>query len=107
MKYGSISTSQLSSWGSLNNVELRGIKIEDVPDSSGNSKGGGIVSAAIHSEAEPLLIVPNDIIVTEASIRNNARTDVKLRELFEALNGSPLTEVGLIHIFVPVGGTTR
>ena len=104
MKYASLPTSQLVPWALLNNVELRGIKVEaDILDANGNSKGGGLVATADHNEVEPLLIVPRDITVSKSSIADCARTDYKLRELLEALDGSDLIQVGDVFLYLKRG----
>ena len=95
MQYVSLSASQLAGWALFNNVEMRGIKIEPhVLDEDGNAKGGGLEATAQHSEGEPLLIVPHDIVVSKEQITACARTDLRLRELLEALNESDLIKVG-------------
>jgi hypothetical protein len=94
MQYASLPTSQLESWALFNNVELNGVKIEPtVVDQAGNAKGGGLVSTAHHSQAEVLLIVPHDLIVSKPQITDCAKIDAKLRQLIDQLEGSDLTKV--------------
>jgi hypothetical protein len=94
MKYSSLPTSQLTSWALLNNVELHGVKIEADIVADGSSKGGGVLATAAHNEADPLITVPRDIIVSKEQIADCSRTDARLRELLEALGDSPLIQVG-------------
>ena len=95
MHHASFPVSQLASWALLNNVELRGIKIEpDINDENGNSKGGGLLAICEHNENEPLLTVPHDVTVSKQQITDCARTDIRLRELLETAADSDLTEVG-------------
>ena len=104
MHYASLSTLQLSSWATLNNVELRGIKVEsDMVDEDGITKGGGLLATAEHSDSEPVLVVPHDLIISKQQVIDCARTDVRLRELLEALSNSELIQVGLHRLPRRVG----
>lgn len=100
MQYASLSTSQLSSWALLNNIELYGLKVEsDIFDEDGSSKGGGLVATAEHSGGEPILTVPHDIVISKEQISNCARADATLRELLATLADSDLANVGHIVIY--------
>ena len=99
MQYASFSASQLSSWALLNNVELRGVRVQsDILSEDGISKGGGLVATSEHGEGESLLIVPQDVIISKEQINACARTDVKLRELLATLADSDFINVGSTHL---------
>lgn len=99
MQYPSLSASQLSSWAVLNNVELRGVRVQsDILSEDGSSKGGGLVATSEHSEGESLLIVPQDIVLSKEQINACATTDVKLRELLATFADSDFINVGSTHL---------
>ena len=99
MQYASLSVSQLSSWALLNNVELHGVRVEsDIINADGSSKGGGLIATAEHGEGEPLLIVPQDIVLSKEQITECARTDAKLVELLATFADSNFINVGFVVI---------
>jgi hypothetical protein len=94
MKYSSLPTAHLANWAVLNNVELHEVKIEADIVEDGNSKGGGVLATAAHNEADVLITVPRDIVISKEQITDCSRTDARLRELLDALEDSVLIQVG-------------
>ena len=69
---------QLAAWSRLNNVEFNGVKITIV---QGN-RGSGLVTTAERSN--PLLRIPNDLILSLETVWVYAKSDKHLRQVLEA-----------------------
>lgn len=96
MRYSNISTDQLEPWATLNDVELRGVKISPaIITEDGIDKGGGILSTATHEPGDVLLSISKDLILSKETVSQCAKTDKHLRDLTEAL--SDFIQVGSLN----------
>lgn len=95
MKYSTISTDQLQPWATLNDAELRGVKISSaIITEDGVNKGGGLLSTIAHESQDVLLSISRDLILSKEAVSQCAKTDKHLRDLTEAL--SDFIQVGQI-----------
>lgn len=75
----------LPTWATFNGVKFNGVKVGPLP---GYEDRGSTVIADEKlqgGEAEPLLVVPKELIISRQNIELIAKSDHHLRELLEAL----------------------
>lgn len=75
----------LPTWATFHGVEFSGVKIGTLP---GFEERGSTVIANARLEgatAEPLLVVPKELIISRANIELFAKSDHHLREVLEAV----------------------
>jgi hypothetical protein len=93
MKYTALPLNSLPAWARLNDVHLSDVSIEtQIIGSSSNGKGGGLVSTAKHTAAQPLIAVPLDMVLSKERVEQCAKADKDLQQLIEAT--SNLFQVG-------------
>lgn len=71
----------LDSWASFNGVLMRGVTVKPVP-----SKGLAVIAcSSIDENAEPLMTVPRELVLSIENIVLLSKADRDLREVLEAL----------------------
>lgn len=101
MKHASLAADQLLPWATLNDVNLRGVKISsNIIAADGASKGGGILSTQAHEPHDVLLSIPQELILSKEAVLQCAKTDRHLRQLVEALDD--FITVGTTQASVPL-----
>lgn len=93
--------SSLPTWASFHGVTFNGIRIGTLP---GYEERGSSVIAERPlvggHEQEPLMTIPKDLILCRETIETHAKSDIRLRELLDALGDFGRTPRGSILTFL-------
>ncbi|KAI4940008.1 uncharacterized protein J4E92_001296 [Alternaria infectoria] len=95
----------LPTWATFNGVKFNGVKVGPLP---GYEDRGSTVIAEEKlqgGEAEPLLVVPKELIISRQNIELIAKSDHHLRELLEALGDFGMTTRGAVLTFLLLQAT--
>lgn len=79
------SISSLPTWATFHGVTFNGIKIGTIPGLE--DRGSSVIAERplTGGGEEPLMTVPKDLILCKETIETHAKSDIKLRELLDAL----------------------
>ncbi|KAF4314588.1 hypothetical protein GTA08_BOTSDO01551 [Botryosphaeria dothidea] len=77
--------SALPPWGELNDVTFNGISVGLLPGFE--QRGSTVIAARDLSagDAEPLMIIPRDLVLSQEAVRVHAKSDQHLRQVLDAL----------------------
>jgi hypothetical protein len=75
----------LPAWATFNGVKFNGVKVGPLPDHE--DRGSTVIATEKlrANDAEPMLVVPKELVISRQSIQLIAKSDHHLRELLEAL----------------------
>ncbi|RHZ54447.1 SET domain-containing protein [Aspergillus thermomutatus] len=94
----------LPPWTKLNGISLEGIAFRKLHGEDGTDKGSAIVATAEkngeEAEADTLLTVPSELVLTFEFVHNHAKIDRYLREVLDAVGDFGRTARGAILIFL-------
>ncbi|KIW13939.1 hypothetical protein PV08_06720 [Exophiala spinifera] len=102
MRQISLPLEHLAKWSQLNGVQLFDVAVDPHIIENGVDKGGGLLAKTDHEEAQTLLSVPLDLVLSKDTVSEAAKADKNLRELIEAtasLVQNPRTAVLLFLIY--------
>lgn len=92
MRQTSLPLENLQAWSHFNDVQLFDVLVEPHIIADGVDRGGGLLAKADHAEAEPLVAVPLDLVLSKQRVEEAAKSDKHLKELIEA--AASLFQVG-------------
>ncbi|KAK5453590.1 hypothetical protein LTS15_006776 [Exophiala xenobiotica] len=102
MRQTSLPLENLPAWSHFNDVQLFDVLVEPHIIADGVDKGGGLLAKADHAEADPLVTVPLDLVLSKQRVEEAVKSDKHLKELIEAaafLFQKPRTAVLLFLIY--------
>ncbi|KAK4934586.1 hypothetical protein LTR10_024189 [Elasticomyces elasticus] len=86
MRQTSLPLENLQAWSRFNNVRLFDVAVEaHIIADNGDDHGGGLLSKAEHTEAQPLVAVPIELVLSKERVEEAAKVDKSLKELIEAV----------------------
>lgn len=90
--------SALPPWGELNDVTFNGISVGLLPGFE--QRGSTVIAARDLSagDAEPLMIIPRDLVLSQEAVRVHAKSDQHLRQVLDAL--AEFGRVSYLNVFV-------
>lgn len=97
MRQASLPAENLPAWAHFNNVQLFDAAIEaHILTEDGFDKGGGLRAKSLHTEGDPLVAVPLDLVLSKERVAQCAKADKRLKELIEA--APSLFQVGQMQL---------
>lgn len=98
----------LGAWATANAITFDGVEIQDRGSDSPTARGYGIFAQRdlVEEATGPLITVPHHLILSKATVREQAEHDARLKELLDA--AGELAEVGSSGCFsVPLSPANR
>ena len=93
MHQAALPVSYLGSWAKLNGIEFNGVQASSLP----GIKGSGLLATTNRVDDDaPLMIIPDDLVLSQETVWLYAKSDGQLQQVLEAVgdyskvNGCPM-----------------